>query len=66
MIADEKIRNSMVRNRSKAVSSLRRTFDDHDFLEVGTPMLQTVHGGAAARPHHAHERLRRTSPAHRT
>ena len=44
MIADERIRN-MVRNRSKAVSSLRRTFDDHDFLEVETPMLQTVHGG---------------------
>ena len=53
MIADEKIRN-MVRNRSKAVSSLRRTFDDHDFLEVETPMLQTVHGGAAARPFTTH------------
>ena len=53
MIADEKIRN-MVRNRSKAVASLRRTFDDHDFLEVETPMLQTLHGGAAARPFTTH------------
>ena len=35
MIADEKIRN-MVRNRSKAVASLRKTFADHDFLEVET------------------------------
>lgn len=57
MIADENIRN-MARNRSKAVASLRRTFDDHDFLEVETPMLQTLHGGAAAAVHHAHERLR--------
>ena len=44
----------MVRNRSKAVASLRRTFDDHDFLEVETPMLQTLHGGAAARPFTTH------------
>ncbi|PAU68412.1 lysyl-tRNA synthetase [Bifidobacterium criceti] len=53
MIADEKIRN-MVRNRSKAVSSLRHTFEEHDFLEVETPMLQTIHGGAAARPFTTH------------
>ena len=37
-----------------AVASLRRTFDDHDFLEVETPMLQTLHGGAAARPFTTH------------
>ncbi|RDX20781.1 amino acid--tRNA ligase-related protein, partial [Bifidobacterium breve] len=53
MIADENIRN-MVRNRSKAVASLRHTFDTHDFLEVETPMLQTLHGGAAARPFTTH------------
>ncbi|EPI56329.1 lysine--tRNA ligase, partial [Gardnerella vaginalis] len=49
----EKIRD-MVRRRSHAVASLRRTFDSHDFLEVETPMLQTVHGGAAARPFTTH------------
>ncbi|PAU66846.1 lysyl-tRNA synthetase [Bifidobacterium italicum] len=53
MIADERIRN-MVRNRSKAVASLRHTFEEHDFLEVETPMLQTIHGGAAARPFTTH------------
>ena len=53
MIADEKIRN-MVRNRSRAVASLRRTFDEPGFLEVETPMLQTIHGGAAARPFTTH------------
>ncbi|WP_022860129.1 lysine--tRNA ligase [Bifidobacterium magnum] len=53
MIADENIRN-MVRNRSKAVASLRHTFENHGFLEVETPMLQTIHGGAAARPFTTH------------
>ncbi len=53
MIADPKIRD-MVRNRSKAVTSLRHTFEGHDFLEVETPMLQTIHGGAAARPFTTH------------
>lgn len=53
MIADEKIRD-MVRKRSKVVSSLRNTFAQDDFLEVETPMLQTVHGGAAARPFTTH------------
>ena len=53
MIADEKMRN-MVRRRSAVVSSLRRTFDEQGFLEVETPMLQTVHGGAAARPFTTH------------
>lgn len=53
MIADENMRQ-MVRRRSRAVASLRRTFDTHDFLEVETPMLQTVHGGAAARPFTTH------------
>lgn len=53
LIADEHMRN-MVRNRSKAVASVRRTFDSHGFMEVETPMLQTIHGGAAARPFTTH------------
>ena len=32
------------------LKSLRKTFDTRDFLEVETPMLQVMHGGAAARP----------------
>jgi len=39
-----------VRNRSKTVASLRSTFDAHEYIEVETPMLQTIHGGASARP----------------
>jgi lysyl-tRNA synthetase class 2 len=38
------------RRRSAVVRSLRETFHAHDFVEVETPMLQTLHGGAAARP----------------
>ena len=43
-----------VRARATAVASLRSTFAAHDFLEVETPMLQTLHGGAAARPFVTH------------
>ncbi|MCR9014639.1 lysine--tRNA ligase [Aquiflexum gelatinilyticum] len=36
--------------RSKVITNMRRYFDDHGWLEVETPILQQVHGGAAARP----------------
>ncbi len=40
--------------RSKLVQSLRRFLDSHDFIEVETPMMQQVAGGAAARPFTTH------------
>jgi lysyl-tRNA synthetase class 2 len=43
-----------VRARSKVNASLRATFDGHEYLEVETPMLQTMHGGASARPFVTH------------
>jgi lysyl-tRNA synthetase class 2 len=36
------------------MQSLRRTFEQEAFLEVETPMLQTLHGGASARPFKTH------------
>lgn len=36
--------------RARVISTMRRYFDDHGWLEVETPILQQVHGGAAARP----------------
>ena len=39
-----------VRSRAAVNASLRATFADHAYLEVETPMLQTLHGGASARP----------------
>ncbi|GHG48706.1 bifunctional lysylphosphatidylglycerol synthetase/lysine--tRNA ligase LysX [Streptomyces griseocarneus] len=43
-----------VRERSAAVQALRRGLLDRGFLEVETPMLQQVHGGANARPFTTH------------
>ncbi|ERM84279.1 lysyl-tRNA synthetase [Rhodonellum psychrophilum GCM71 = DSM 17998] len=40
--------------RSKIISGMRRYFDDHGWLEVETPILQAVHGGAAAKPFNTH------------
>jgi lysyl-tRNA synthetase, class II len=40
----------MVRLRAAVLRSVRATLDGFDFVEVETPMLQLVHGGAAARP----------------
>ncbi|UZD22738.1 lysine--tRNA ligase [Algoriphagus halophytocola] len=40
--------------RSKIITQMRRYFDDHGWLEVETPILQAVHGGAAARPFDTH------------
>jgi lysyl-tRNA synthetase class 2 len=44
----------VVRTRAKAVASLRQTFAERDYIEVETPMLQTMHGGASARPFSTH------------
>ncbi|TDV40719.1 lysyl-tRNA synthetase class II [Actinophytocola oryzae] len=43
-----------VRTRAGVVRSLRDSFHERGFLEVETPMLQTVHGGATARPFVTH------------
>ncbi len=40
----------MARTRVAAVAALRRSLDSRGFLEIETPMLQTMHGGATARP----------------
>lgn len=40
--------------RSRIVSAMRRFFDAKGWLEVETPILQPIHGGAAARPFATH------------
>ena len=42
------------RIRSKVISYIRRFFEDRDFMEVETPMLQVIPGGASARPFETH------------
>ena len=40
--------------RTKMVQSMRRTMDAHGFIEVETPMMQPIAGGAVARPFVTH------------
>ncbi|MFM2184998.1 MAG: hypothetical protein RIS55_646 [Actinomycetota bacterium] len=44
----------VVKIRSQVMASMRKTFTDSAYLEVETPMLQTIHGGASARPFKTH------------
>lgn len=41
-------------NRSKVINTMRNYFDEKGWMEVETPVLQAVHGGAAARPFATH------------
>jgi lysyl-tRNA synthetase class 2 len=53
LIARDQARTNVI-NRSKVVSSLRQTFAGRGYVEVETPMLQVMHGGASARPFVTH------------
>jgi lysyl-tRNA synthetase, class II len=44
----------MVHTRATVLRSLRETLYARQYIEVETPILQSVHGGAAARPFHTH------------
>ena len=44
----------MVYTRAKITKSVRDTLDSHGYVEVETPMLNLIHGGAAARPFETH------------
>ncbi|WP_204920464.1 bifunctional lysylphosphatidylglycerol synthetase/lysine--tRNA ligase LysX [Microlunatus panaciterrae] len=44
----------MLAARSAAVRAVRQTLDGEGYLEVETPILQTIHGGANARPFRTH------------
>ncbi len=44
----------VVQIRAQVMKSLRNTFDAERYIEVETPMLQTMHGGASARPFKTH------------
>ncbi|GAA0878691.1 lysine--tRNA ligase [Algoriphagus jejuensis] len=53
LTVNPEVKNTFI-TRSKIISQMRRYFDDHGWLEVETPILQAVHGGAAARPFNTH------------
>ena len=39
-----------IKTRTEVIQTLRRFMNDNDFMEVTTPTLQTIYGGASARP----------------
>jgi lysyl-tRNA synthetase, class II len=43
-------RREIFRARARAISTMRRVLDERGFVEVETPVLQPIYGGAAARP----------------
>ena len=53
LIANPETRD-LLRKRALIVRELRRFLDDRGFVEIETPVLQALHGGAAARPFHTH------------
>jgi lysyl-tRNA synthetase class 2 len=53
LIASEETRATFVM-RAKVIAAIRRFLDDAGFVEVETPVLQPIYGGAAARPFVTH------------
>jgi lysyl-tRNA synthetase class 2 len=53
LVVNPQIRDVFIK-RTKLVNTMRRFMDEHGLLEVETPILQPLYGGAAARPFTTH------------
>lgn len=53
LIANLDVRKTFVA-RAKVIQTMRRVLDNHNFVEVETPVMQPLYGGAAARPFVTH------------
>ena len=53
LLVNPKVKEVFV-TRTKIIRSIRKFLDDNNFLEVETPILQPIYGGAAARPFITH------------
>ncbi|MBT5856008.1 lysine--tRNA ligase [bacterium] len=53
LIANPEVRETF-KARSKVIHSIREFLHDKDFMDVETPVLQTIYGGASARPFSTH------------
>lgn len=49
LIVNQEVRNTFI-TRSKLITSIRKTLDEKSYIEVETPILSSLAGGAAARP----------------
>jgi len=53
LMSNEETRELFLK-RARTIAQVRRWFDDRDFIEVETPVLQPLYGGALARPFRTH------------
>lgn len=53
LISSQESRETFI-TRSRIIQSMRRYLDEHGYLEVETPMMHAIAGGAAARPFITH------------
>lgn len=53
LIVNPEIKDVFIK-RAKIISAMRKMFDDAGYLEVETPILQVIYGGASARPFITH------------
>ena len=56
LIVNPDVKDTFIK-RSKIITSVRKTMDDAGYIEVETPVLNTIAGGAAARPDRKSTRL---------
>jgi len=55
LIVNPEVKKTFI-TRSKIIKAIRKFLDDRGFLEVDTPLLNTIAGGAAARPFITHHK----------
>jgi lysyl-tRNA synthetase, class II len=53
LAVNQEVRQVFIK-RSKVISTIRKFLDDRGYLEVETPVLQPIYGGASARPFMTH------------
>ncbi len=53
LIVNPEVKDTFIK-RARVISTMRKIFDEKGWLEVETPILQPIHGGAAARPFKTH------------